>query len=337
MLRPTFDSVSSGEDEEEAYSLQFNLSRITPLEADCLIRSLDSSIRKLEERLLVDASSGASVADLAKEICTMKSRRSQLVDRLIACPQKRSRTSHVDEDVDDEVFSCSTPQGSQESVSLVQLPETTSPSPPTRCNTRSSKDQRIKPVLDPLQWQPCMWTAVYHDFMNLWDLKPPLSPPGALSAGSYAQAANIGEVARYLLTQGFPLLGEGSFTLTFLLTDDWVAKVTSTEPYAYRRFRHFQERNRDLAMWAAYPTCFAKTRAVYVADQSGRLHRIHIQERLYPPFINSGIDADLLKNQPHAFDIQEACRNNPDPKSNRSLLKQWAYTRDRRLVCFDYQ
>lgn len=331
---PSFEFDSPSEQGSDA-SYPCVLDRFTPLQAERLICSLDAQLAKLAEELR-DAEPESSDACLIEgEIATYKQNKAQLVERLISAPQKRKLALPSEDEAD------LSPAGSQVS---------------TRSARRREADRRpIRPVRAPKREEWFM--EIYHDFMNLWELSPPVESrlvrARSVSASMYTDMEEIG---KYLVDRGFPLLGVGSVTLTFLLTPDWVAKVAR---YGWdsgcnaSTVRHFQERNRDLMMHATYPTCFAESRLAHVPlPRHDRLEdgtwwrtivedrRLYIQERLYGPFIYEGLDEEHIESQAdNAHVLREFIRNHPDPNpvsTSPTILKQWAYTKAGKLVCFDY-
>jgi hypothetical protein len=332
-------------EEEEEDTPPCVLERVTPLQAERLIRSIDSKLVQLSEELADAAPDSDDACLIPSEIEDLKRKKEQLVERLVAAPQKRARSPVVVRE-DEE-----SPEGSQHQSSS----QSSSPALPRRF-TRSRGRNEIKPVEAPrrVEW----WMELYHDFMYLWDFVPPVAPAGALNADAYLEDTE--EIGKILIARGFPLIGHGKHTLTFLLTNDWVAKVAR---YGWDRsrdhftIRHFRERNLDLSMSTAYPTCFAESRLIFVSgDKEGVFYRLYIQERLYGPFIFHGLDPDMIEENENRYMLTEFLRNNPDPnpKSRAPLLKQWGWTRRKRLqtlvcegltemfemqwlVCFDYQ
>lgn len=208
----------------------------------------------------------------------------------------------------------------------------------TRSNAHFVKANLIYPRLSAL---PRIW----HDYMDLWELVPPMAPPRSLSNANafYDSTEDIG---RYLIKRGFPLLQHGSHSLVFLLDEHHVAKVAKDRTILGVG-THLEERNKDLLWHRNYPTCFAETRLNIVSDGQGLAHRLYVQERLYGEFHYGGIEpSDFPQN---AFMISKMLTENP-----HAQLKQWAWTRHKRmatmthggyevevdarwLVCFDYQ
>jgi len=198
--------------------------------------------------------------------------------------------------------------------------------------TRSAKKATTSHVTPPKR--PEWWMELYHDFFDLWALSPPASTPDSLSKARryYADTEDIG---KYLIERGFPVLGDGQQSITFLLSDHWVAKVARYGWHTSRNdrtVRHFHERNLDLAMYTAYPKVFAQSRLVFVSgDKEGITYRLYVQERLYGPFIYGTLHAgDVRKSPTNRATIVELLEREPS-------LRQWAWTRGGVLKCFDYQ
>jgi hypothetical protein len=289
-------------------------------------------------------------------------------DRLISAVEVPAHNKRKHAPAEDEGDCCSSsPEGSQPipSSSIVARPKTRSAS--------IANNNNVRPVREPNR--PELLMLHYHDLMDLWLLEPPVGGvKGKATAWLYQDTEPIG---KYLIGRGFPLLGAGSATLTFQLTERWVAKVAR---YGWDSrnnkltVRHFQERNRDLMMCAEYPSCFAESRLTFVniieneyshVDGSWQRtvvvpHRLYVQELLQAPFIYEGLDDEQIDNNENACMLREFIRNHPDPnpRSNSpTILKQWAWTRRKKmetalceggsgvqheldiewLVCFDYK
>jgi hypothetical protein len=149
-------------------------------------------------------------------------------------------------------------------------------------------------------------------------------------------------VGQYLIRRGFPLLGKGTSTLTFLLTSVTVAKVprynvtVSEADYD----KHRGDRNYDIVLHQRYPTCVAHTRMLYTRldtddDEHNAAwteyhpcfskyhHSFYVQERLRSDTITDqplNLDSKALKRDPNYYMLAQMHIDNPPG----AQFKQWA-------------
>jgi len=177
---------------------------------------------------------------------------------------------------------------------------------------------------------------------SLLDLRPPVAPPGMRVLDTRSQEhfyKNTETLGRFLIRRGFPLIGQGSSTLVFLLTQNTVAKVAKYRiDVNANRFRmHRAQRNQDVLLSRDYPSCFAETRykRVNIApptdDKShwsyfGWFHDLYIQELLQP--IRS-ISSAAIGAHPNAHLISQMINRN-----RHLLLHQWGMTRVKSVETF---
>ena len=309
----TFDSTSEG---EEATPCVVHLMSATQAARE--IRALDSKLMDLTEELALSSSSEHS--DLVEmEMSHLTGQKERIVAHLAQLTLSSHR-KRAEPDL---------PSSQQEPV---EEEEEFRNSQGSQGMTRSAKKATTSHVTPPKR--PEWWMELYHDFFDLWALSPPPSPPDCLSKARryYADTEDIG---KYLIERGFPVLGDGQQSITFLLSDHWVAKVARYGWHTSRNdrtVRHFHERNLDLAMYTAYPKVFAQSRLVFVSgDKEGITYRLYVQERLYGPFIYGTLHAgDVRKSPTNRATIVELLEREPS-------LRQWAWTRGGVLKCFDYQ
>lgn len=311
----TFDSTSEG---EEATPCVVHLMSATQAARE--IRALDSKLMDLTEELALSSSSEHS--DLVEmEMSHLTGQKERIVAHLVQLTalshRKRAEpdlpSSQQETVEEEEEFRNS--QGSQGM---------------TRSAKKATTTSNVTPPIRP-QW----WMELYHDFFDLWALSPPAAPTPDCLSKARRYYADTEDVGKYLIERGFPVLGDGQQSITFLLSDHWVAKVARYgwhTPRNDRTVRHFHERNLDLAMYTAYPKVFAQSRLVFVSgDKEGITYRLYVQERLYGPFIYGTLHAgDVRKSPTNRATIVELLEREPS-------LRQWAWTRGGVLKCFDYQ
>jgi hypothetical protein len=240
------------------------------------------------------------------------------------------------------------------------LPEGSQPAFGSQCTGRISRSNASSSV-EPIERlrEPTM--LIYHDVQDLGSIVPPPKSPNDKGHEYYDATEEIG---KYLIRRGFPLLEAGTGSLCFLLTDGpvlltngkrlpnpsyLVAKVAITANAA----QHFEERNRDLAMSANYPTTFASTHLRLVFDENGRQYKLYVQERLYGPFTKHGVDiSTLTKPEQNSYMLMKMTTRNQTAKQfgwtrvkrmkttivdpDTGEEKKVAYTQKWR-VCFDYK
>ena len=310
----TFDSTSEG---EESSPCVVHLMSATQAARE--IRALDSKLIELTEELALSSSSEDSDL-LDMEISHLTGQKERIVAHLAQLTSSSHR-KRAEPDL---------PSSQQETVEEEEEFRNSQGSQGmTRSAKRATATSHVTPPTRP-QW----WMELYHDFFNLWEISPPASTPDCLSKARryYADTEDVG---KYLIERGFPVLGDGQQSITFLLSEHWVAKVAR---YGWdssrndRTVRHFHERNLDLAMYSAYPKVFAQSRLVFVSgDKEGITYRLYVQERLYGPFIYGTL---------HAGDIRKSVYNRAsivDILEREPSLRQWAWTKSGVLKCFDYQ
>lgn len=204
--------------------------------------------------------------------------------------------------------------------------QSSSSSQATRQRLSRSNASWMKIKTTPL---PYTIKTVYRE-INLGKLDPPFSDKVMCAKDIEPYTEPIG---KYLIRRGFPLIGHGSATLAFLLTEDLVARVAL---YAYGSVigndglandtltkKHYYERTRDIAMHTLYPTCYAySTVMMFVAD--GQVYEVFVQERLYGPFVHVGLDHHVLSNDENGFMLEKMVWHNED-------VKQFAHTRVKRM------
>ena len=315
-VRETFDSTSEGEGPIPCVVHLLSMSQ-----AERQLRDFDARLIELTEELAL--SNSQDDADLiVGEINHFQGHRERLQARVEELKRLDSRKRHYCEPdaptqvaaEEEEVIYNS--QGLTRSKKAL-LATATAVSAPIRC-----------------EW----WMELYHDFFNLWQLQPPTTTGRVLNPRPFYE--NTEDIGQYLIQRGFPIIGDGSHSITFLISDRWVAKVARYGWHTKQNqhtLKHFQERNLDLAMYSAYPKVFAQSRLVFVSgDKEGITYRLYLQERLYGPFIYGGLDTNDINASPfNRASIAETL----DKETN---LKQWAWTsergqRNRMLKCFDYQ
>lgn len=212
---------------------------------------------------------------------------------------------------------------------------------PSQPRTLRSNSQVVTPK--PADYRVTMFTCIFQDVFALAAMEMRIRPDRkALAYGSLLPKWTDA-VGNYLMDLGFPLIGIGSLSLCFLITEEYVIKVPKIAKHECiagddRSYRlcpaclHNAERGRDLGMSKAYPNGFAKTDLTYIdlTTSYGRPYRVTFQERLYGPFERHGIPPHLLAKQPNADELRELALHNPD-------VKQYARRKDGTLVYFDYQ
>jgi hypothetical protein len=161
---------------------------------------------------------------------------------------------------------------------------------------------------------PYLFRSVYRE-INLRNLTaPPYDKPlNPKNDERYTDGAG-----KYLIDHGFPLIGRGSATLCFLLTEDLVAKVPRYAPGSLPGIecltqKHWDERIREVAMSTVWPTGWAEIRLMVFVAQ-GQVYEFFVQERVYPPFIHVGLDDSLIANDPNSFVLRAMLWHNQDAK-----------------------
>lgn len=136
----------------------------------------------------------------------------------------------------------------------------------------------------------------------------------------------------YFIKRGFPLIGKGRYSLVFLLTGTYVAKVAKyradhkDKGYLYEE--HIRERNNDVALYRDYPTTNAETRyvRVNVEEPAYATYQLYIQERLSAPFYHGGLDPDEAARDENGYMITAMVVRNRGVHE----MNQWGTTRVRR-------
>jgi len=213
----------------------------------------------------------------------------------------------------------------------------------------SSASHHSTPRLDPIDefWVEMSRFAVLH--VPLADLVPP-TPDDALPARARDPAPfyqDTDPVGRYLIKRGFPLIGTGSCTLTFLLTKELVAKVPlyciNTNRALYEQ--HRSDNNYIIELYQHWPTCVARTRLLFArlepslreeddvawstSNTSVQEHPVfspyhfsfYVQERLRSETISDQpLDLDKLKHDKNIYTLAQMHIHNPPG----TQFKQWA-------------
>jgi hypothetical protein len=189
---------------------------------------------------------------------------------------------------------------------------------------------------------------------RIYDLSPPIAPPGMTVHDAKSQAHlynNTEIIGRFLIKRGFPLIGKGSTTLVFLLTDTTVAKVAKyREDVNPSRFRqHRKQRKQDVLLHRDYPSCFAETRfkRVDIAPPHqtfrtniddkviiikgrwsyfGWYQDLYVQE-LVQPLVS--ISSESIYAHPNYYLLSQMINRN-----RHLLLHQWGMTRVKRMDTF---
>lgn len=136
------------------------------------------------------------------------------------------------------------------------------------------------------------------------------------------------ELGKRLIELKFPLLGYGSHTLVFLVSERYVMKVSRFKEGSDEYHAHCRERELDVRLHALYPSCWAETfvQRTY-APYTFVEHRAYVQERLYAPFSHTGPNNRVLDKHPNNFMIAHMLVANRQDYA----LKQWAMTRRKSL------
>lgn len=132
------------------------------------------------------------------------------------------------------------------------------------------------------------------------------------------------ELGKRLIDLKFPLLGYGSHTLVFLVSERYVMKVSRYREGSDEYHAHCRERELDVRLHVLYPTCVAETfvQRTY-APYTFVEHRAYVQERLYAPFSHTGPSNRILDKHANNFMIAHMLVANRQDYA----LKQWALTR----------
>jgi hypothetical protein len=225
-----------------------------------------------------------------------------------------------------------------------------------RSTTRSQSQREEKRRRERERERPSCdrtYVLIYHDLMDLPKITPPRRP--GMYADEFRKTTTT--IGKYLIDLKFPIIDSGRHTICFLMTEildpitkkvvkkgGLVAKVAIYDFGIYTKNdkghlvlrddqakKHNEERNRDLVM-QKYEGAFAKTEARLVSDNLGTTYKLIIQERLYPPFTNFGIDLPSLPVEDQ-LRLSHFVQENPDASSKW----QYAKTADGRVVCYDYE
>ena len=136
------------------------------------------------------------------------------------------------------------------------------------------------------------------------------------------------ELGKRLIELKFPLVGCGSHTLVFLVSDRYVMKVSRYAEDTDAYHAHCRERELDVHLHALYPTCVAETFVQHTyAPYTFVKHRAYVQERLYGPFSHTGPSNRILDKHANNFMIAHMLVANRQDYA----LKQWALTRRKSL------
>lgn len=136
------------------------------------------------------------------------------------------------------------------------------------------------------------------------------------------------ELGRRLIDFKFPLIGHGSHTLVFLVSERYVMKVSRYREGTEEYHAHCRERELDVRLHAVEPSCFAETfiQNTYT-PHTFVVHRAYVQERLYAPFAHTGPSHRVLNKHPNNYMIAHTLIANRQDYA----LKQWAMTRRKAL------
>lgn len=320
-MRETFDSTSEGEG-----PIPCVVHLLTMSQAERQLRDFDARLVELNEEMIL-SNSQDDVDLIVGEINHFQGHRERVQARI----EELKRLSSLKRVYEPEAPSSQVVEEEEEVVYNSQ-----------GSMTRSAKAKLLTSAVSaPIRRE--WWMELYHDFFELWKLDPPTTSGRVLNPRPFFDDTE--DIGKYLIERGFPIIGDGSHSITFLITPTWVAKVARYGWHTSRNqhtLKHFQERNLDLTMYQAYPKVFAESRLLFVCGVSGEGgggaldYRLYIQQRLYGPFIYGGLDTNDIKASPYnRASITAALEK-------ESNLKQWAWTKerdqkDRVLKCFDYQ